>query len=196
MTRLAPLFSFEKSKLRKALFLYFFTNPEQRHYVRELAQILKVDATNLSRELKRLEEKGLFRSEVSGHQKYFSLNKSFPLYQELKSVVDKTIGVPALLKDILADIPGVKRAFIYGSFAKGTTDALSDIDVCLIVEKGKFRGDKVLLAFNDLEEKLRREISNVFYNEQEWANGLKKKNSFLIGLEKGNKIELIKQELD
>lgn len=188
------LLNFEKSDLRKKLFLYFFTNPESRHYLREIAQLLEVDPTNLSRELKRLEGEGVFRSETSGHQKYFLLNKGFPLYAELNSAVDKTIGVPAALKSFFSGMAGIKRAFIYGSFAKGTEKAHSDIDVCLIVDKTKFKPDEVLGGISILERKIGREISYTYRTEQEWADRLKKKDSFVVGLEKGKKIPLIENE--
>lgn len=190
----SSLLNFEKSILRKELFLYFFTNPDRRHYLREIAELLKVDPTNLSRELRRLEGEGVFRSETSGHQKYFLLNKSFRLYNELKSAVDKTIGVPVALKSLLINIPGIKRAFIYGSIARGTEKNHSDIDVCLVINKRQFKEDKLLLDLKRLEERLGREISYVFFTEEEWARRLKKKNSFLAGLEKGEKIQLIDHE--
>ncbi len=187
------VFNFEKSNLRKKLFLYFFTNPDRRHYLRETAELLKVDPTNLSRELRRLQAEGVFLSETSGHQKYFLLNKNFHLYHELKSAVHKTIGVPDALKSVLINIPGIKRAFIYGSFAKGTEKGLSDIDVCLIIKKSEFSDEMVLKGFNRLEGELGREISYLFFTETEWEQKQKKKESFILGILKGKRIELINE---
>lgn len=191
----SSLFNFKKSDLRKKLFLYFFTNPDRRHYLREIAELLKVDPTNLSRELRRLEGEGVFQSETSGHQKYFYLNTAYPLYEELRATVEKTIGVPAVLRGLLNRIPGIERAFIYGSLAKGTYSAHSDIDLCLVVSNAKiFESEKLLLGLKHLEKKVGREISYVFYTEHEWEKGLQKKDSFLVGLEKGPKVGLIGHE--
>lgn len=191
MTKLSPLFNLGKSELRRKLLLVFFTNMDNRYYLREMAKMLEVDSTNLSRELKRLEDEGLFQSEFSGHQKYFFLNKTFPLFNELKSTINKTIGVPSILNSFFSNIPGIKRAFIYGSFAKGTDKQNSDIDVCLIVKMNQFNLDTMLSGISRLEKEVGREISYIFRTEKEWKSQLKKKDSFILGLEKGKKIELL-----
>ncbi len=67
-----------RSNLRKALLTHYLVNRSVSHYVRELASLLGVDPTNLSRELHRLEVDGLFRSELRGNQKYYSLNPKYP----------------------------------------------------------------------------------------------------------------------
>jgi predicted transcriptional regulator len=72
-----------RSKARQRLFAYHFTNPTARHHLRELAERLSVDPSNLSKELGRLERESLFHSEVSGHQKYFQLNSKYPLFDEV-----------------------------------------------------------------------------------------------------------------
>lgn len=194
MTTPFHILSFKSSSLRGQLFRVFFTNPDERLFLREIARRIKADPANLSRELGKLEKEGLFVSEKEGLQKYYRLDKNYPLYNELKSIVGKTVGVQAALQGVLKGIQGITWAFIYGSFAKGTEASHSDIDVCLIIEKGKFKSEKVLTGFKDLEGKLGREISYVFYNQQEWEKGLKNKDSFLIGLNKGKKIELVKHD--
>ena len=79
-----------KSKLRQKILSCFFTNPEAKFYVRELSSFLRVDAGNLSRELSKLEKEGIFSFSRQGNQKIFSLNKGYPLFKELKSIILKT----------------------------------------------------------------------------------------------------------
>jgi hypothetical protein len=55
-----------RSKARQQLLAYYFTNPTARHHLRDLAERLSIDPSNLSKELGRLERDGLFRSEVIG----------------------------------------------------------------------------------------------------------------------------------
>jgi predicted ABC-type ATPase len=68
------LFPYRKDTLRGRLFAYYQANPRAEHYVRDLAGILRVDPTNLSRELRALASEGVFRSRREGTLKYFSLN--------------------------------------------------------------------------------------------------------------------------
>src|ERR1700677_2165274 len=90
-----------RSKARQQLLAYYFTNPTARHHLRDLAQRLGIDPSNLSKELGRLERDGLFRSEVIGRQKYFQLNREYPLFDEVRKIVAKTIGAAPVIAQSL-----------------------------------------------------------------------------------------------
>lgn len=90
-----------RSTARRRLLAYYFTNPTARHHLRDLAERLSTDPSNLSKELRRLEHEGMFRSEISGRQKYFRLNREYPLFPEVKRIVEKTIGAVAVLRESL-----------------------------------------------------------------------------------------------
>ena len=55
-----------KSKLRQRLLIYSFSHTDKSYYVRELADLIKEDAGNLSKELKKLEKEGLYKSFLKG----------------------------------------------------------------------------------------------------------------------------------
>lgn len=165
-----------KSKLRKALLGYFCANSGARLYLRQAAVILDEDPGNLSKELAHLESLGIFRSEMSGKQKYYSLNKQYPLLDELKSVISKTIGIEAGLREIVESIPGIKKAFMYGSFAGGNEHAGSDIDVLMV---GEINEDDFLKKISALENKVQREINYTVYSPWDFAKKCKQKGSFL-----------------
>src|SRR5205814_2468062 len=96
-----------RSKGRQRLLAYYFTNPKARHHLRDLAERLSIDPSNLSKELGRLEREGLFRSEVSGRQKYFQLNRNYPLFEEVRSIVAKTIGAIPLIAQSLKKVEAI-----------------------------------------------------------------------------------------
>src|SRR6202167_6727587 len=121
-----------RSKARQQLLAYYFTNPTARHHLRDLAERLSIDPSNLSKELGRLEREGLFRSEVVGRQKYFQLNREYPLFDEVREIVAKTVGAAPLITQTLKRIEGIDEAYLYGSFASNQQDAASDIDVLVI----------------------------------------------------------------
>jgi len=165
-----------KSRLRKALLGYFCTNTDARLYLRQAAIILGEDPGNLSRELAHLEKIGIFNSCLSGKQRYYSLNKRYPLFSELKSVVFKTIGVEGALREMVAAIAGIQKAFIYGSFARDEENAESDIDIFLV---GNFNEDDLLEKISPIENKMQREINYTIYSPQEFAQVIKKEGNFL-----------------
>ncbi|MDD5084940.1 MAG: winged helix-turn-helix domain-containing protein [Candidatus Omnitrophica bacterium] len=78
------------TRLRRKLLVYSFTHPDEDRYVRELALLINEDAGNLSRELRKLEKEGLYKSATRGRLKLYSLNKSYSLFGELKSIILKT----------------------------------------------------------------------------------------------------------
>ena len=107
------LLDLTKSKSRRKILQYFFTNPDQELYLREIARKFKEDPSNLSKEMNRLEKENIFISSFMGKQKYYKLNKSHPLFDELKSIVFKTIGVKGRLEKIVNEVIGILSAFIY-----------------------------------------------------------------------------------
>jgi predicted nucleotidyltransferase len=181
-----------KSPLRKKLMAYFFTNPQAKLYLRDIATKLRVDPANLSRELRRLVSEGLFISQKQGNLKYFSLDPRYPLYRELKSMIFKTVGVQGAIGSLLSKTPGIKGAFIYGSFARNKERAGSDIDLCFIIRKKEFKEAPLLEGLHKLEGDLGREISFTFFTEEEWKAKQRLKDSFVLALLKGKRIELIR----
>lgn len=165
-----------RSHARRKLLVYYFTNPTARQHLRDLAKRLKIDPSNLSKELVRLEREGLFRSEVSGRQKYFQLNREYPLLEELRSIVAKTIGVGPLLGKALKRIEGVEEAYLYGSFARNQEDADSDIDVLVI---GKPNNEALAESVQKLERQLGREINYTVLTRKELESRREHKDAFL-----------------
>ncbi len=91
-TNLPYLFHLAKPNLRKRLLVYFFTQPESSLYLREIAHHIHVDPANLSRELRFLEREGIFCSQKRGFQKFFSLNRRYPLFHEIKKMVEQSMS--------------------------------------------------------------------------------------------------------
>jgi predicted nucleotidyltransferase len=177
-----------KSKTRKELFRLYFTNPDQEYYLRELERILRTPVSMIRKELTRLEEEGLFLSRKKGNLTYYLLDQSYPLFDELKSIVFKTIGIQGLLREILGRMRGIEVAFIYGSFAQHEETGKSDIDLLII---GKIDENKVLRELNKLEKVLRREINYSIFRRDEFKYKMKDKDPFIIDLVKNPKIFLV-----
>jgi len=74
------------TKLRKNLLVFSFSRPEESYYVRELSGLIREDPGNLSRELRKLEEEGIYSSTIRGNVKFYSLNRDYPLFRELKKI--------------------------------------------------------------------------------------------------------------
>lgn len=184
-----------KSRLRNKILLHFFTNVDDEMYLREMALRLKEDPGNLSKELSKLEQEGIFISQFRGKQKYFFLNKAYSLFNELKSIIFKTIGIQGSLQNIINEISGIVSAFIYGSFATGKENASSDIDLCLIVKDSVFNEHNFISKIDGLGKTISREINYIYYSEEEWKKQINENDSFIINIKMGPKIILKGDEL-
>jgi predicted nucleotidyltransferase len=180
-----------RSKTRQRLLTYFFTNPSARVHLRDLAQRLSVDPSNLSRDLHRLERERLFTSEMSGRQRYYQLNRDYPLYKEMRNIVTKTVGVAPLLAKALRGVGGIEQASLYGSFARNQQDAASDIDVLIVGEPDQ---GKLNEAIHRLERQLGREINYTLLASEEFTARLARKDAFLTNVCQNRRVSLIEHE--
>jgi predicted nucleotidyltransferase len=177
-----------RSKARQRLLAYYFANPTARLHLRDLAERLDIDPANLSKELRRLETEGLFRSELSGRQKYFQLNRGYPLFAEVRSIVSKTVGASSLIAQSLKQIDGIEQAYLYGSFASNQQDAASDIDVLVI---GTLRDEALAEAMRKIERQLGREVSYTVLTRREFDSRRKRKDAFLENVWHNKRVLLI-----
>jgi len=182
-----------RSKTRKALFRLYFSNSEREYYLRELERILDIPVSMIRKELLRLEENGIFISAKKGNLTYFYLNKSYPLFDELKSIVFKTIGIRGLLKEALERIRGIEIAFIYGSFAKNEESAKSDIDLFIV---GEVEERKLVTEVGRVERTVKREINYSLYTKDDLSKKKREMDSFMLDLINGPKIFLMGNEND
>jgi len=177
-----------RSQARQRLLTYYFTNPTARHHLRDLAERLNLDPSNLSKELRRLEREGLFVSEISGRQKYFHLNREYPLLPELRRIVTKTIGAARLLAQSLKGLAGIEEAYVYGSFARSQQDTASDIDVLVI---GSPKTEDLAEAVERLERRLGREINYTVLTRNEFEARRARKDAFLEDVWHNKRVPLL-----
>jgi DNA-binding transcriptional ArsR family regulator len=120
------------SRTRARLLGWFFAHSGEPYSVRQLASILGDDPSNLSKELAKLEELGILISSRERNLKRFQVNQDCAFGPELKGLVQKTTGIMGRLRSALQAAKGIGFAFVYGSFAKGTENAESDIDLLIV----------------------------------------------------------------
>ncbi len=78
------------SKMRIKLLRFFIQNSERRYYLREISKMIKGPITPIRRELINLMNVGFLRRYRVANLIYYSVNADFLLYEEFKSIVEKT----------------------------------------------------------------------------------------------------------
>ena len=103
-------------------------HPEEALHGREIARRTDLPSGTITRELSRLAEAGLLNRESRGNQVLYSANRACPIFEELASILRKTSGLAEVLAESLSTAKGsIAVAFVYGSMARGTQVAGSDI---------------------------------------------------------------------
>jgi len=183
---IAPLFG--TSALRRDVLAWFYARPEAVAHPRELARRLGRPPQVVGRELARLEAAGVLTSENIGRTRRYRVDSESPIAADVKSLVAKTIGVEARLRAALGDVPGLEEASIYGSYARGTDRATSDIDVLIIGAVDRIWLSEALIR---LEQDLGRDINVTTYTRRERDELLKTGDSFLKDVSSGARVLLL-----
>lgn len=160
------------------VFPWLFGQPERSYHLSELRRLTGLGSASLQRELGKLAEAGLVRSEKVGNLRCFQANMESPVYEELAGLTRKTLGAQQLLQAALAPVKSkLDLAFIYGSIAKGTDTAQSDLDL-MMVGNDLLLGD-VLKRLLPVESQLGRRINPTLYTPAEYKRRRAQKDSFL-----------------
>ena len=109
---------------------WLFGQPERWFHFNELLRLTGLGSASLQRELARLDAGGLVVTEQVGNLRRRRADERSPVYAELVSLVRKTVGVVPTLREALAPLrERIDLALVFGSVAKQTDRAGSDIDL-------------------------------------------------------------------
>jgi predicted nucleotidyltransferase len=138
-----------------------------------------------------LDNAGLLLKKSVGNQNRYSVNKTHPIFPELKNICIKTFGIGDTVKvAIQAFLPDIDLAFIFGSMVKGSERPDSDVDFLVV---GDFDTIDMIAALEDAETRIGRTIHLNHYPRDEWLSLAN--NHVLNEILKGNKIMVAGNEL-
>lgn len=181
------------SKVRVKLLEIFYDNPQEMYHVRDLVRKTDEEINAVRRELAHLENSGILKKEQRGNRLYYWLRKDYPFYDELASMIAKTIGIG---HEILKNRSKLgKISFV--SFAKKFVNRIprenDEVDILAV-------GDIVLpeLAALVKQEETKREgeINYTVMSDEEYNFRKKRRDAFLIDILNNAKVMIIGNEID
>ena len=159
---------------------------------RQIAREVRASIGTVQRELENLSRVGLIIRNSVGNQVFYQANRDAPVFQEMRALVSKTIGVFSVLRSALqAHSKRIVAAFVYGSLAREEETAQSDIDLMVV---GDATLDEVLSRLSAAEKTIGRPINPTVYSTAEFKSKLAAGNHFLHAVLKGRKEFLIGDE--
>jgi DNA-binding MarR family transcriptional regulator len=111
---LAPIF---RSDTQLHLLGATYLEPDRRFTIPELVERSGRPQPTVAREVDRLTEAGLLESELRSGRRSVWAATTTPIFEELRSILLKTIGPKPVIEHELSGITGLERAVIYGSWA-------------------------------------------------------------------------------
>lgn len=177
---------------------FLLSAPEQRligailsHPDRDFGTVELLDQMGSSRSagssvLKRWVDSGFLLERRVGNQRRLAVNQQFVLYPELRSIVQKTVGLTEPLARALAPLaPRLKQAFVFGSVAAGTDTNESDIDLAIVGDVDLFTVSPLLDA---VQAELGRPVHVNVYSSAEWRSV---KDPVIAAIKQGPRLDLM-----
>lgn len=158
---------------------------EKWWYLTELAGHLRATPSTLQRDLKVFVETEVLEQRRDGSRVYYRANSRNPIFGELRGLVEKTVGILPALKVLLEPFrERIVCAFVYGSVAKSTDHAESDIDLMIIGEIGLA---ELSTPLRQVEERLGREVNVSSFSTADFQARMASGDHFLTAVLGGEK---------
>jgi predicted nucleotidyltransferase len=160
------------------LYVWLFGQPDRAFHLNELRRLTGLGSASLQRELNRLVLGGLVDVQAVGNLRRFQANPQSPVYVELVALTRKTLGTVPVLREALKPLqPKLMSAWVYGSVAKQTDTARSDIDLMLV--GNDLLLSQVLATLEPAEAQLGRKINPSCYSLPEFERRRAEPDSFV-----------------
>jgi predicted nucleotidyltransferase len=183
------------TKVQQRVLGILFGRPDRSFLTKEVIALAASGTGAVHRELKRLTAAGLITLHSAGWEKHYQANRESPVFEELVGLIRKTIGLVDPLREALAPLSNkIRVAFVYGSLAKGTDTASSDVDLMFVSED--LTRAEVYGALVVAERLLGRPVNPTLVSFAEWQGRRKNRSRFLEGVAEGPKLFVLGSEDD
>lgn len=168
-TPASPLLPLLRSEVQGEVLALLLLHPDEAWSVTALAHTIRRPVQSVQREVARLAGSGLIAEQRVGNMKNVSANTGTPLYGPLAELMAVTYGPEPVLRNLIADVPDVDGAYIYGSWAARRVGEPGpvplDVDVIVI-------GSTPLDVLDDITERaeaaLHREVHIRRVSRTDW----------------------------
>lgn len=179
------------SKVRVKILELFLGDPSKSYHVRDIVRRVEEEINAVRRELSRLEKTGFLTSEWRANRRYYGIKKDYIFFQELLSIVNKSVGLGGAIIKNKAKLGKINYALLSVSFIKGKPYTPNEIDIFVV-------GTIVLPELGSIirEEEARRdrEINFTPMTLEEFNFRKNRRDPFVISVLSKPKVMLIGDE--
>lgn len=167
------------SKVRVKILQLFLSNPDQIYHVREIVRRVQEEINAVRRELAHLEKANAVSSEWRANRRFYNFRKDYVYYQDLLSMVNKTVGLGG---DIVANrnkLGKVKYAMLSGHFVRGKPAGQNEVDLVIV---GNIILPQLAVLVKEEEARREREINYTVMTEEEFAFRKRRNDPFIASI--------------
>lgn len=143
------------SKTRLRLLTKFFISQTNKGYLNGLANEMGESTNSIRKELNHLYDAGYLLKYKKNNKIEYKVNSDHPLYETLRKVVLKHLGLEDLVDTVLARMGNVEKILIIGDYAKGIDSG--NIEVVLVGQNLNF--DYISQLETKIEKIIKRKVS-------------------------------------
>lgn len=176
-------------KTRRLILGLVYGHPEKSFYLREIAEYVDAGMGQVQRELARLTESGVLRRTQRGRQVFFQANDDCPVFDELRSLMVKTVAGVDVLRPALGELADrIEAAFVFGSVARGEEGPESDFDLLIV---GDVTLREVVAVLGEAQEEIGREVTPTIFPVAELRKKVRVGDHFVRTVMAGEKLFVI-----
>ena len=158
-------------------------------YLSELAAHLNTTPSSLQRELQSLVSSGILRQRRSGKRIYFRAEERSLIFDEIRGIVSKTLGVADALESALAEFDDrIVFAFVYGAVERLREHLQGDVDLLVVGSVGLADVSTALLA---LENRYNLDFDVSIYSPEEFREKRAAEHDLITSIMKEEKLFLV-----
>jgi predicted nucleotidyltransferase len=172
-----------------------FGQPDRRFQSAEIIRLAASGTGAAHRLLQKLAAAGLVSVARQGNQKYYQANREAPIFEELHGLVVKTVGLVEPLRVALEPMASrIAAAFVFGSVAKGSDRATSDLDLLVIADDLDYAD--LYNALQAAEQELARPVNPTVMSRAGWRRKRAEHDTFAARISAQPKLFVIGGEDD
>jgi hypothetical protein len=149
------------SKTRVKLLLKFFLNSANKAYLRNLETEFGESTNAIRLELNRFEKAGMLKSFNEGNKKVFSANTAHPLFNDVRNIVLKYVGIDQIVEYVIRHLGAVEQVFVVGDYARGLDGGIIDLVIV-----GRINQSFLVELVTKAEMKIERRIRYIIFEPE------------------------------
>lgn len=181
------------SRVRVKMFELFFSNISEMYYVREITRKTREEINAVRRELDRMLDAGILKSEQRGNRLYYFLNQRYVYYQELQQMVAKSVGLGKRVRKYRRKLGSVSFVMFSAKFIQRMQPRQGEVDLLVV-------GDVVLpeleAMIKEEEKAIGREINYAVFSDEEFEFRKTRRDPFIMDVLYSSRVMVIGSEAD